>query len=124
MESFRIYLESSDLEALVQSLKNMYPGIDLFVTENNYRIHVHEIRVLDPKARGQGVGTKVMQAIQQYAQSIGKPIQLTPQGDKGKKAKLLKFYRNLGFYPNKGRHTDYSLSSVFGGDWLWKPTRK
>jgi len=121
MDSFRTYIESeSPINSLVQSLKEQYPGLVLFVDQNAMRIHVGEIKV--PKGqRGQGVGTKVMQAIQRYAQSVGLPIVLSPSPEPRMKARLLKFYRNLGFVPNQGRNKDYTLSSFFGTNWLWRP---
>lgn len=118
---FRQYLESGEpIDVLVATLKDRYPGLTLFVSENALRIYIHEIRTNPP---GQGVGTKVIEALQQYAQSVGKPIVLSPQSDRGKKAKLLNFYKNVGFYPNTGRRKDYSLSNFVGTTWLWRPRK-
>ena len=64
-----------------------------------------------------------MRAIQVYAQSVGKPIVLSPQPDKGKKAALERFYKNLGFVHNRGRHRDYSLSNFGGPTMLWRPNK-
>lgn len=120
MESFKKFMSSSEskLDSLVQSLKGIYPGLDLFVSERSNEIHVHEIKVKD---KNKGTGTKVMQALQQYAQLVGKPITLTPQPEPRKKAKLLKFYKSLGFYNNSGRKKDYRYGGIGGPTWMWRP---
>ena len=109
--------------SLVRALREQYPGLKLFVSENDRHIGVEEINV-PPEHRSQGIGTKVMQAIQQYAQTAGKPITLIPESEPGRKAKLLSFYKNLGFSPNKGRKQDQTLSPAFGTNWLWKPKQE
>ncbi len=116
MNSFREFLS---LENLTQSLKTQY-GIELYVTQNAYQIHIHEIKVPEQK-RNQGIGTKVIQAIQQYAQSVNLPITLSPEPESRQKGNLERFYRSLGFKPNKGKSKDYSISSFFGTTWLWRP---
>jgi len=123
MESFKAYMNASEskLNALVDQLKNIYPGLTLFVSENDLKIHVHEIKVKD---KNRGTGTKVMQALQQYARLVGKPITLSPSPEPRKKAKLLSFYKKLGFRNNRGRHQDYTLGSFVGPTWVWRPEQE
>jgi len=85
--------------------------------------HIHIQQITVPKElQGQGIGTKVIMAIQEFAKSVGLPITLMPSPEPRMKAKLYKFYTSLGFRPNKGRHKDYSLSSFFGATLVWRPT--
>ena len=67
--------------------------------------------------------SEIVRKIQQYAQSVGKPIVLSPEPEKGKKAALERFYKNLGFVHNRGRHRDYRLSSFGGPTMLWHPQK-
>jgi GNAT superfamily N-acetyltransferase len=116
-------LLATPVGSIVNSLEQKYPGLHLFVSENDRVIHVHEIKV-PPAQQGKGIGSAALRAVQQYAQSVRKPIILSPEPEPRKKAKLHKFYKNLGFRPNKGRYKDYSLSSFFGTNWLWRPEVK
>jgi GNAT superfamily N-acetyltransferase len=121
-ESFRKFVESSDneLENLVKSLELRYPGLILFVSRKNNEIHIHEIKVPEGM-RGQGIGSQVIREIQNYAKSLKLPVTLIPEPEARYKAKLLKFYKDLGFYPNSGRRRDYSIGSTFGKTWVWRP---
>src|SRR5581483_11083755 len=121
MDSFRLYIEeSSRLDDLVARLRTQYPGLSLWVYENPSVIHLQEIKVPEGQ-RGEGIGALVIKAIQQYAQEINKPITLNVSPERGFKKKLEQFYRNLGFYPNKGRRKDYSIGGFFGLVWVWRP---
>jgi predicted GNAT family N-acyltransferase len=59
--------------------------------------------------RGTGIGTKAMNVLINYADSVGKDIFLTPSTDFGasSKSRLEKFYRGFGFVPNKGKNKDF-----------------
>ena len=121
---FKEFLTESEstLERLIESIQKQYPQvINLWASENSYKIHLSEIRVGE-KYRGQGIGTKVIRMLQEYAKLVEKPITLSPTPDLGKKAKLLNFYKYLGFYLLRGRKMDYRLSNPFGPTWVWRPS--
>ena len=65
-------------------------------------------------ARKQGKGTQAVQELVDYADSKGKRVILTP-GLKDdldgttSRARLVKFYKKLGFIENKGRHKDFTI---------------
>jgi hypothetical protein len=111
-------IKSDDLDALVTKLRQEYPGLRIYAYESAGLIELMEIEVKD---KGQGTGTKVIKALQEYARGVGKPIVLRPHPEPRKKAALFKFYKNLGFVMNKGRKTDYTLSSPFSLTMYWKP---
>ena len=110
-----------ELQAIVKSLQSTYPGLELYayVTNSGY-VEVAQIRV-PPENRNQGIGTKVMQVIKDFAQSINLPVVVRPEAESRKKKKLDDFYKNLGFIHNKGRKKDYQLSTPFAPTMYWKP---
>jgi len=73
--------------------------------------------IIDKEARGQGVGSDVMEQIISYADKEGKQVQLTPalkddyQGTTSQ-SRLKKFYKRFGFVENKGRNKDFSISEL------------
>lgn len=82
-------------------------GLKLDVVEGDDFITLSRI-VVPEAARGAGVGTATMQEISDYADSVGKPIALTPStAFGGSKARLTRFYKGLGFVENKGRKKDF-----------------
>jgi len=109
-----------ELDKLVAQLKSEYPGLDLFVYITPTQVEIANI-VVPLEKRNQGIGHKVIKAIQQFAQKIQLPIVLRPEAEHGKKKKLDNFYRDLGFIHNKGRNKDYQLSTPFAASMYWKP---
>jgi predicted GNAT family acetyltransferase len=73
--------------------------------------------IIDKEARGEGVGSDVMEQIISYADKEGKQVQLTPalkddyQGTTSQ-SRLKKFYKRFGFVENKGRNKDFSISEL------------
>lgn len=85
-------------------------GIQHTVSESDDRITVSKIVVPEDK-RGAGAGTSAMQALVAYADAVGKHIVLSPASDfGGNKARLVQFYKRLGFVQNKGRNRAFSTS--------------
>ena len=83
-------------------------SVDSFVTENDRSISVSKI-IVDKAGRNKGTGSKVMQMITDYADSVNKVIALTPSKDFGATSlsRLIKFYKQFGFVENKGKNKDY-----------------
>lgn len=118
---FRNWLESSaNIDALVSLLIRDNPGLRLSAYESKEKIELMQIEVPEGM-RGRGTGTEVIKAIQQYARSVGKPIVLRPEADRGRKGDLDRFYRGLGFVHNRGRNTDFVLSSPTSRTMYWRP---
>lgn len=66
-------------------------------------------------ARGQGVGSKAVQDLVDYADANGKRVVLTPAvRDEAvgttSRARLVSFYKRFGFKENKGRTRDFAIS--------------
>lgn len=84
-------------------------GVSLSLSETPAGLRVNKI-VVPPEMRGQGVGSDVMRAVTEYAQELKKPVALTPSTDfGGSMSGLQRFYKGLGFEPNKGRAKDYNF---------------
>lgn len=111
-----------ELNALLQRLRDKYPleQLEAWIPSYGKFIDLANIRV-KVESRGQGVGHKVIRAIQDFATAHGLPIRLSPEADRGRKGDLYRFYRSLGFVPNKGQKKDYRLSAPFAPTMYWKP---
>lgn len=98
---------SESVTDLQKYLSEKYNLDYLWLSEGPDHIKIGNIRV-KPEDRGQGIGSAVLNKIKEYAMSVGKPIILTTQPEKGKKMALDRFYRRHEFR-KPGRHKDYSL---------------
>lgn len=103
------------IHQLVKQLETEFPLKILFASEHDHHIQLHQIEV---ENKNQGIGTKVIEALQAYAKKQGKPITLEAQANSGKKTALLRFYRHLGF-KKPGRRRDYRLQ--VGHTHIWRP---
>lgn len=87
-------------------LKDKYGDslIGLDVYEDGKSIKLDKI-IVNPKLRGEGIGTKIMNDLVNYADKNRQIITLTPSADfKGDKNRLTQFYKKFGFKLNKGYH--------------------
>lgn len=75
-----------------------------------------DLLVVPSGTRGQGVGSRVMEAVTKYADQHGAIVVLTPDdptdtltdlGRKRYKARLVRWYKRFGFVENKGRQKDF-----------------
>jgi hypothetical protein len=117
---FRNWLESAGLDALVSEIVSRHPGLRLDAYEAKDKIELMFLE-LPKESRGMGVGTSVIRELQGYARSVGKPIVLRPEAERGRKDDLDRFYRNLGFVHNRGRNMDFVLSSPTSRTMYWRP---
>jgi len=119
LQSNKLDLED-ELEALLQEIRGEYPGIQLeaWIT-HGYSIEIANIKV-PPGQRNQGIGTSVINRIQNFAKEKNLPITVRPSPEKGKKEALERFYKNLDFKHNRGRNMDYELSSPLAPTMYWK----
>lgn len=85
-------------------------GVVSTVHEKDGRISLD--RIVAP-ARGEGIGTKAMQTLAQYADATGQTIELSPSTDFGasSRSRLVKFYKRFGFKENKGRSKDFTTQA-------------
>ena len=95
---------------VLQDLENQY-GIDLDLYDNGKHLTLSRISIPKDK-RGQGIGSKVMNQITQYADKENKPIYLTPTKDFGASSvnRLEQFYKQFGF--KKKDRSDFSTKET------------
>jgi len=94
-------LKESVNEAFVlRDLEDKY-GIDLDLYDNGKYLELSRI-VIPKDKRGEGIGSEIMQEINDYADSKGLKIYLTPSKDFGatSTSRLEKFYKDHGFVKN------------------------
>ncbi len=122
--NFHQFLEATENSDLVaawrQSILAQYPGTNIEAWVNPYQIELATLRI-PAEEQGGGKGTAIVQSLQEIAKQIGLPIVVRPDPEPRKKAKLISFYKRLGFVPNKGRHKDYTISSPFAFTMYWRP---
>jgi hypothetical protein len=82
-------------------------GVDATTSETDDMIVLDQVKARD---RGTGAGTKYMQELTQYADSVDKPIMLTPSNSLGGSvARLKKFYKRFDFVERNGRTKSYEM---------------
>jgi GNAT superfamily N-acetyltransferase len=105
-EASQTYVAPRSVEDLMARAEAM--GAKLDISQGNNGLTLSRI-VVPPSARSQGVGSRIMRDVENYADSAGLPVGLTPSGDFGGSVpRLNEFYRRFGFMPNRGRSRDFS----------------
>ena len=102
-------LESSTISDVIKPYKDM--GLDIFISASKDKLELNLSQIVVPKEmRNQGIGTKAMQDITNYADQTGNRITLTPSTSFGATSvdRLKNFYKQLGFVENKGKFKDFS----------------
>ena len=85
-------------------------GVRNSVSENGNRVMLSQV-IVPKELRNQGIGSKYMRELIDYADSVGKRVELSPSADfGGNKNKLKEFYSRFGFVENKGRNKDFEIS--------------
>lgn len=88
--------------SLQSELENKY-DVDLFIYySKTQNVLVISSIIIPKEKRNQGIGTKVMEEICNYADEHNLNIILTPSSDfGGSKKRLINFYKYFGFVRNK-----------------------
>jgi predicted GNAT family N-acyltransferase len=105
-----------DISIPIAKLTNKWAdtGLKIFISNRGYNISVEKIIVPADK-RGTGMGTEFMKELIDLADKENAVISLSPSTEFGAKsmAKLLNFYKKLGFIENKGKNKDYTISDTY-----------
>jgi hypothetical protein len=100
------------IQTISKNLERRTPGMKFHVYPSQTGdIKLHSLEVPKEK-RNQGIGSHALKNLTTFADKQNKRVTLTPEAEKGKKAKLDKFYKRFGFKPNKGRSKDFSVSDT------------
>ncbi len=87
-------------------------GITLYIFEKDDIIILDSI-IVPREQRKQGIGTQIMEELVNYADKVGKRLELST-GQKGdyhgttSKRRLINFYKRFGLIENKGRNKDFT----------------
>jgi len=104
-----------DIQQFAQQVKDKY-GLETFDLETDRAGNIELVMIQAPRdSRQQGAGTAVMKALTDYADRTGQLIWLSVADRDSKtgttsRGRLVKFYRQFGFIPNKGRNKRFDLS--------------
>lgn len=84
-------------------------GVEARVSERAGILRLHNVTVR-ADLRGDGLGSRFMEALTRYADETGQRIGLTPVGDFGSDPERLRqWYRRFGFVNNQGRNRDFEI---------------
>jgi GNAT superfamily N-acetyltransferase len=102
--------EVQALEMLTVGWARLGVEIDAYLSADKRELHLYRIEV-EKGRRLQGLGTKAMEDLTEYADRYSLLITLSPATDFGGTSveRLKRFYRRFGFVSNKGRHKDFTL---------------
>ena len=106
--------------SILAQIKELYPDVRIYISEEPHQIYIHTIQVPEEKRR-KGIGREIIELVKNYARTKNKPVVLEPSPERGYKKKLEKFYKDLKFIKNQGRNKDFSLSKPFAQTMYWKP---
>lgn len=108
-----LLLES--LIAFAEQVKNDLGLKQFSLYEKGNDIYLNSI-IVGREQQGQGLGSKALQMLTDYADNEGKRIILTPAAqDKmhgtTSRARLVRFYKRFGFVESKGKNIDYQIGA-------------
>lgn len=102
-------------DQLSREVANRFPGVTVDVSMRESGMnepwwYISSI-VVPEDQRGQGIGTAAMEYVLEQADREGATVTLNMEPRRGGTiTQLRRFYRRLGFRPNKGRNADHSVS--------------
>ena len=106
------YKQAQNIESIENKWKAQ--GVILYVFEQEDVIILDSL-IVPPEMRKQGIGSQIMQEVTNYADMVGKRLEVSP-GQKDdfhgttSRGRLVKFYKRHGLVENKGRNKDFSIS--------------
>lgn len=114
MKTFSEFIVESNeaLKKITAAWERKHPGMKAVAhIAPTGDIRLHSLKVPKEK-RGQGIGSRFVKGLSNFADRNKKRITLTQQPEKGYKKKLDTFYKEKGFKPNRGRNKDFSVSDT------------
>lgn len=109
------FLTESELNTFADGVKNSLGLKQFALIEKGDEIILSSL-MIDKSKQGQGLGSKAMQMLTDYADQHNKRIVLTP-GTRSvidgttSRNRLVKFYKRFGFKENKGRSIDFAMGA-------------
>lgn len=103
------------LDRFSNKVRDRYPLTAFYLSLDSENVLKLDSFIVSKEARSSGVGSDVMRAVTRFADSYGLRVVLTPglRDDRHgttSRVRLVRFYKKFGFYENKGRRKDFSVS--------------
>jgi GNAT superfamily N-acetyltransferase len=109
-----------NINSLLDQIKNTYPDVAIYAKEYSVAINLNYIKV--PEAyQNKGIGSKIIEILQEYATNASKAIVIELMPQKGKILALKRFYKRHGFVPNSGNYFVVSFNRKWTETWYWRP---
>lgn len=94
----------------IDALLGKHPDLDVSLFQNGDKATLSKL-VVPKEMRNQGQGSRFMSDLVKAADDDGAKVVLSPSSDfGGSKSRLVDFYKEFGFVPNKGRNKDFAIS--------------
>lgn len=109
-----------NIESWASAIETKY-GLKVFhVYEHKDYIKLDTI-IVGKENQGNGIGTKVLTELCEYADNVQKRIVLTPglidkKHGTTSQSRLIEFYKRFDFVLNKGRNKDFTISELMYRD--------
>ncbi len=114
MNWYKKATQTPELEAILDKWRQQ--EVTLYVFEQIDKILLESI-IVPKNIRKQGIGSQIMQELINYADKVGKRLELSPgqkddyHGTTSKK-RLINFYKRFGIVENKGRNKDFTTNKT------------
>ena len=109
MRRIKLFEEFQKRSKLADQFKLKYGNkLDsIFIFEDPSSIEFNQV-VINKNHRNEGIGSRILQDVIDYADRENKIVTLTPADDYGSSlSRLKKFYKRFGFVFNKGNNKDF-----------------
>ena len=102
------YIEKKNVKNIRSYIEEEYGDyIDKFYISEDPEGIVLDAMILKPGKKEEGIGSKIMMDLTNYADKSNKIMALTPSTNfGGAKGELVRFYKKFGFVMNKGENKD------------------
>jgi GNAT superfamily N-acetyltransferase len=102
---------SSEVANFENGIKSRYPQLEEFGIYYDATIKALFFSDLYIKEefKEQGIGSKIMMEVNQFADRLKVPIVLIPESEDDDQQRLIRFYKKFGFIVNTGKNMDYAF---------------
>jgi GNAT superfamily N-acetyltransferase len=118
MKKFKDFLNNfkpieEDFTPGFKTFKHGHTSIDYSIPHNNPKHAEIHMVLTDKEHTGKGSARNAMNAFLSHTDKHGIKTHLTPEplNTQTKKTKLTKFYKSLGYVPNRGKNKDFTTKS-------------
>ena len=112
MSWYKKATQTPELEKILNKWRQQ--GVTLYIFEQIDKVLLESI-IVPRNIRKQGIGSQIMQELINYADKVGKRLELSPSQKDDyhgttSKRRLINFYKRFGLRENKGRNKDFTTT--------------